>query len=130
MGCLKRYESLSYCCITLQYHNSILHHKLSCQGYWFYKYEISRIIQPASAQSDQNKSTDIPHPEICKRLMTPGENTVPTKLHTDVMTKWNYCWSLPKSFSVVHLIKLSRHIYSDWLIQRFSWGNLSSRCLT
>lgn len=46
-----------------------------------------KIIQPASAQSDQNKSTDIPHPEICKRLMTPGENTVPTKLHTDVMTK-------------------------------------------
>lgn len=111
MGCLKRYESLCYCCITLQYHNSILHHKLSCQGYWFYKYEISRIIQPASAQSDQNKSTDIPHPEICKRLMTPRENTVPTKLHTDVMTKWNYCWGLPKSFSVVHLIKLCPAIF-------------------
>lgn len=98
MGCLKSYESLCYCCITLQYHNSILHHKLSCQGYWFYKYEISRIIQPASAQNDQNKSTDIPHPEICKRLMTPGENTVPTKLHTDVMTKWNYWWEFGKVF--------------------------------
>lgn len=98
MGCLKSYESLCYCCITLQYHNSILHHKLSCQGYWFYKYEISRIIQPASAQSDQNKSTDIPHPEICKRPMTPGENTVPTKLHTDVMTKWNYWWVFGKVF--------------------------------
>lgn len=58
----------------------------------------TRIIQPASAQNDQNKSTDIPHPEICKRLMTPGENTVPTKLHTDVMTKWNYWWEFGKVF--------------------------------
>lgn len=88
----------------------------------------TRIIQPASAQSDQNKSTDIPHPEICKRLMTPGENTVPTKLHTNVMTKWNYCWSLPKSFSVVHLIKLCPAIFiptglfSDFLEEIYHQG--------
>lgn len=125
------YESLCYCCITLQYHNSILHHKLSCQGYWFYKYEISRIIQPASAQNDQNKSTDIPHPEICKRLMTPGENTVPTKLHTDVMTKWNYWWEFGKVFQWCTFDKTlpppPSHpypIYSDWLTQQLS----SSRC--
>lgn len=91
----------------------------------------TRIIQSASAQSDQNKSTDIPHPEICKRLMTPGENTVPTKLHTDVMTKWNYWWEFGKVFQWCTFDKTlpppPSHpypIYSDWLTQQLS----SSRC--